>query len=124
MAAVTVIRLSGYIGIPLGSALYCRRFNLGVENAIIFMLTLIPRNGFNLVPSGSITSLMSSGNSYTNMVMNQSTLSVSLIKHHSTEGVKTASKQHFSLFLPNQKLIRNMPTALADRAPVTVIHSY
>ena len=33
MAAVTVIRLSGYIGIPYCTALYCRRRNLGGEIA-------------------------------------------------------------------------------------------
>ena len=32
MAAVTVIRLTGYTGIPSCTALYCRRRNVGVEN--------------------------------------------------------------------------------------------
>ena len=103
MAAVTVVRLTGYTGIPSCTALYCRRRNVGVENAKKIILTLFPQNWFNLVPSGSMTSLMSSGNSYTNMVLNLSTFSVSLIKHHNTQGVKTAQKLHFSLLLPNQK---------------------
>ena len=93
----------GYIWIPSCTALYCRRRSVGVENTKKIILTLFPQNWFNLVPSGSMTSLMSSGNSYTNMVLNLSTFSVSLIKHHNTQGVKTAQKLHFSLLLPNQK---------------------
>ena len=53
------------------------------------------------------------------MVINQSTLSVSLIVHHNNQGVKTAEKQHLRLLLQNRKKIRNEHIAIADRAAVT-----
>ena len=55
MAAVTVIRLSGYIGIPSCTALYCRRRNLGGENAKRIWLTHLHKIWFCLVPYGSVT---------------------------------------------------------------------
>ena len=43
MAAVTVIRLSGYIVIPSCTPLTCRCFSLGVENAKQHLWTLVSK---------------------------------------------------------------------------------
>ena len=55
MAAVTVIRLSGYIVIPFCTSLTCRCFSLGVENAKQHLLTLVSKYWFNMFSSGSMT---------------------------------------------------------------------
>ena len=124
MAAVTVIRLLGYIWMPSCSALTCRRRNMGGEYANQLLLNLSTQNRFNLVLSGPMPTLMSSCNSYTNMLMNQRTLSASLLVHHNNQGVKTAQKLHLSQLIQNEKEIRNMHLTPAQTAAVTVIHAY
>ena len=58
---------------------------------------------------------MSSGNSYTYIVMNQKPFSVSLMVHRNKQGVETAKKQHISILLQNRTYVRNMPLAKAHR---------
>ena len=51
MAAVTVIRLLGYMGMPSCTALYCRRRNLGGETTNQLLSTHLPKI---LVQFGSV----------------------------------------------------------------------
>ena len=82
MAAVTVIRLSGYERILSCNEQLCRQSHLGGEHSKQFLLNHLPKIWFYLVPCGLLPCLMSSCNTYTNMLMNQSTISDLLMLLH------------------------------------------